>query len=477
MSVRLRRARRWVWLVPLGLVAVYALLPRMPHRSFRAVPPSEADSARSLGPAPVPVPTEGGLIATSRSWLYAWRRADPVPHRYSMAFVEFDDQGLAWEPRQRSTLERHIVAEAADRGAIVVVFAHGWNHTARQGDNNVGCFEQVLRAISLLEHGIHPDRPRAVVGVYLGWRGASFRWVTVNRLLGFWDRLAAADRVGSQGDMLRLLVKLDELRRRLPTPYENILVLTGHSMGARALYSAVGPHFKESFLRPAAADTGVGFGDLVLLINPAVRASEFAALHALARERAVPGGEVTPAKLVLMTSRSDLVMRRMYPFGEWMARWHEHIHPAFDRQMLFQTAANYPAFLTHRLRVLAGRVPPLPRAGDDGGCGCRGVCAENLSVVRAILRQPNHRDIFRADTVSVWSSSRPGVLDYRLALLPVRDESTPVMVIETDGEVIPDHGESYSPAMFEFVLRLVNMNVAAAARRTRAQSGPPPPGR
>lgn len=174
---------------------------------------------------------------------------------------------------------------------------------------------QVLRGISLLEHGIHPDRPRAVVGVYVGWRGASFRWVAANRLLGFWDRLAAADRVGSQGDMLRLLVKLDELRRRLPTPYENILVLTGHSMGARALYSAVGPHLKESFLRPAAADTGVGFGDLVLLINPAVRASEFAALHALARERAAPEGEVAVAKLVLMTSRSDQVMRRLYLSG------------------------------------------------------------------------------------------------------------------------------------------------------------------
>jgi hypothetical protein len=64
---------------------------------------------------------------------------------------------------------------------------------------------------------------------------------------------------------------------------------------------------------------------------------------------------------------------------------------------------------------------------------------------------------------------RPRLL-YRLALEPVRTPETRLMVIETERAVMPDHGEMYTPALVEFLVRLVNARISAAGARAAPDS-------
>ena len=74
-----------------------------------------------------------------------------VGEDYTVAYIEFDDQGEPWDPTQ---LERTIelIEKANDEHAKVAVllFVHGWQNDAsspdqRKGENNVEGFQQLLR--------------------------------------------------------------------------------------------------------------------------------------------------------------------------------------------------------------------------------------------------------------------------------------------------------------------------------------------
>jgi len=461
-------------LAPLAGFILVARSSYEPSRQYRHVPDS----------GPVSVALEAGASLTSpgnpvlsRFSIFECRPAGPHDGPYSLAFVEFDDQGFLWDPRQMTTLEEHITTIGAGRGVIMVVFVHGWNHSANPADNNVACFQQVVQAVSLLEHAVTRDNPRAVVGVFCGWRGSVYRSPSINKMLTFWDRLSASNRVGERGDMLRVLSMLSHLKHTLPGSHPNILAITGHSMGARALFEAVGANLKESLARASLGESMIGgFGDLVVLVNPAFVAAEYRLIDEIAREPGIQAAANAEPSLVLISSEADQVMRRLYPIGEYIRPFGQSANPSRDRQMLFQTAANYAPFVTHRLRVVEGAIPNPSSGGKTSPCGCRFVCAEELPIVRGVLDHPEQRELFRYSDIRVLSPSHSGgdSLIYRLALENLREHRLPAIVIQADGPILPEHGESYTPALIEFLVRLVNTKVSSVpARADRSASASP----
>lgn len=96
---------------------------------------------------------------------------------YTLAFIEFDDQGEVWSPRQFYQLQDLIrTANQNESGAVVVLLAHGWNNDASPRNEVKGTlagFKETLERVSRTVHATTPDKP--VVGVYLGWRGKSLR--------------------------------------------------------------------------------------------------------------------------------------------------------------------------------------------------------------------------------------------------------------------------------------------------------------
>src|SRR6185436_18953287 len=106
----------------------------------------------------------------------------------------------------------------------------------------------------------------------------------------------------------------------------------GHSMGARALFRAIGANLKESLARASLGEDMLGgFGDLVVLIYPAFVAAEYKFIDDIARDPEVQRLSPVEPALVLVSSQADHVMRRYYPLGQLFLSWGQSANPSADR--------------------------------------------------------------------------------------------------------------------------------------------------
>ncbi|MEO8035720.1 MAG: hypothetical protein ABI837_14890, partial [Acidobacteriota bacterium] len=158
---------------------------------------------------------------------------------FALGVVEFDDQGKVWNRDDADRILEVARREAEKGGATIVVFIHGWHHSARAGDANLVDFRKALLKLKTeMDAPIYRSaRGRLVghedatlIGVYIGWRGRSLPGFL--DYLTFWDRKPAAERVG-RGDVVELLSTLDRIwidsnQRDLYTG----LITIGHSFGA-----------------------------------------------------------------------------------------------------------------------------------------------------------------------------------------------------------------------------------------------------
>ena len=163
--------------------------------------------------------------------------------------LEFDDQGRLYHPQQmehlfeflQNTMSPHTCnpgeQEPCFDDVSLVVAAHGWRHNADFEDWNLRQLREVLYSAVLFEahksskgERWNPsNRPRKVVGVYLGWRGALVKeypnspripftsWTLSDLTLGlpavlsFWDRKGAALDV-ALGSTRELFARLGHIR-------------------------------------------------------------------------------------------------------------------------------------------------------------------------------------------------------------------------------------------------------------------------
>jgi len=64
---------------------------------------------------------------------------------YSIAVIEFDDQGRFWDRRQFAAMSAEIIRQARadeDSGVGMVVFVHGSRHDATVCDKSLACFRR-----------------------------------------------------------------------------------------------------------------------------------------------------------------------------------------------------------------------------------------------------------------------------------------------------------------------------------------------
>lgn len=280
--------------------------------------------------------------------------------QYLLGFVEFDDQGQLWDRKQMWAILDTLWTEAADKDLLIAVFVHGWKHSAKPHDTNIDTFREVLSGLSKSElHISQKDkRPaRKVVGIYLGWRGGSIR-VPMAEELTFWDRKNTAQKV-SRGGVTEVLSQLELLKRvrdqivqeendleLLKRVNENMLqektepellnrlkdrisqnrriksgtrlVIVGHSFGGAIVFSSLVQILESRIVRtlgPVGTQSDVeGFGNLIVLINPALEALQFAPLSDMSTERGTYFSSQLPVMAVL-TSEADQATRLAFPVG------------------------------------------------------------------------------------------------------------------------------------------------------------------
>jgi len=167
---------------------------------------------------------------------------------YSLGIVEFDDQGWFFDRADVERVLSMVKEEVKGNGATVVVFAHGWHHNAAANDGNLTKFKAALASIDELLHKplyksirdiVLKGAKNRVVGVYVGWRGASLPgfldYVT------FWDRRDAAIRVG-HGDVVELFTRLAKIQTGHNCAKKKeftTLVAMGQSYGGQVVFAAV----------------------------------------------------------------------------------------------------------------------------------------------------------------------------------------------------------------------------------------------
>lgn len=365
---------------------------------------------------------------------HAAGRKDAAAGPYDLHFIEFDDQGLPFPAiprfgdasRQIDLSLDSLRQSPIEQSTSLIVFVHGWKHTAQSSDDNVRWFRVLLGQLSAVE--ARSSCKMKVVGVYVGWRGAGTRFDTGNVVgdgiesITFWSRKNAADRV-AKGSVRELFGRLrsfqdarnavwkEEVDKSIDDPdyisgvggshceKKVRLTIVGHSFGGLIVYSALSPSLvrditdlKENIRRRKAQ--GLQHdppfsreGDVVIALNPAVEAAAFAPLHGTAFDEKGGSeriGSYHSPVFVSVTSVADTATGTAFPIARrFSTLFYRYPQGAdMERDAARQTIGHAKGYvdydLTYDSRGLAAvsyrTLPPV----QDGDWETRKIVAEKV---------------------------------------------------------------------------------------------------
>lgn len=411
--------------------------------------------------------TESGVCVSShpleecsRHTLQVFQAPEASGESYHLGFVEFDDQGQLWDRQQLREVIDEVNNLASDEDLLMVVFVHGWKHSARPADSNITSFRESLRRLSALESavGARTGTPaRKVVGIYLGWRGGSVSLPGLKELT-FWERKNTAHKVG-RGGATELLSRLELVQKTKRAqaladdkPNRTRFVVVGHSFGGALVFSAMSEILENGFVQTHGPDAvvsdTVGFADLVVLINPAFEASRYSTLSDMANERRRYFPSQLPV-LAVMTSEDDDATGMAFPLGRWFSTLFEierdarRFNPVTgEYEIIDQGSSNVTAlghfdpYLTHYLRA--------NDALED-----REQASFNTSEAVQTFVEASRG----------WETDKSGSrIPFEGAVLERTETSAgrnPYLNIRVDGELIRDHNDIYDPRIASFIRQLI----------------------
>jgi len=376
---------------------------------------------------------------------------------YSLGFIEVDDQGqLQRRSQMLSVLDEVTRVAASDDNYISVVFVHGWKHSAAPHDGNIETFRAALLRLSKNEQALSlrlHRHPRQVIGVYIGWRGESINAGYLDNVT-FWDRKNTAHKIGHNG-VTEILGRLDAIRKSKDAlaggQSDSRLVVIGHSFGGAIVYSALGQILESRFIEPhsnplSTADVQ-GFGNLVVLINPAFEAQLFSTLSDMSLERATYFESQLPV-LAVLTSETDDATKVAFPLGRHLSTLFEkgravdRVNPISkatesvdERDTNVTAIGHYPTYQTHYLKATDTKLDLVPGGTNESSAA---------SVV---------------DVAQQWENDAPGkVIEFPGSSLQRSNASAgrnPYLVIKVDRTLIRDHNDLSNPRIAEFISQLI----------------------
>jgi hypothetical protein len=442
------------------------------HRPLRLAP---------TAPRATSVETSTAALADPRQQAAVRPHSVEIHPEFELAFVEFDDQGRFWDRGQLELLEKTLQAANEDRetsGPAIVIFAHGWRHGCDVCDQNVTCFRTFLKQIysdsssAVRLSGGNVKRKR-IVGVYVGWRGLSEKYRPFEDL-SFWARKRVAQRIGEQ-DLVELLMRVEVFQRRANAqdPGRARLVLIGHSLGGTMVYGALANVLKVRALQAAAspADPGAGadvihgFGDLVLLINPAFEASLYAPLHDIATGFGRFSARQTPV-MITVASETDKPNAMWFPLGRRLDTISQKTGDRSSRKELVTAVGNYEPFWTHRLTP---RETPPPAPGKRESKAMSRRCSCELPVDPIEAAEAQYLESLVAGGQRLEAPAGAAVPYGRAMLTTLRpiDPNNPFWVVRASDDVVRGHSGIFTTYLLDFVRRII-IEASSRARAPRA---------
>ena len=377
---------------------------------------------------------------------------------YRLGFVEYDDQGQLRDRKQMSVVLDKYQQLAASDDVLLIAFVHGWHHSAQPEDGNIVSFRNMLTEVSKME-GTGSEqqarKKRNVIGLYIGWRGDSISVPYVNDLT-FWDRKNTAHDVGQLG-VTEVLLKLEEIvnvkigiGEEAPPSTTSRLVVIGHSFGGAVVYGSVqkilADRFIDSRRDKTYQDDAKGFGDLVVLMNPAFEAIRFSALYDVSQEGCRGYFNSQLPKLVILTSETDYATKYAFPVGRFFSTLFES-HVTLDRHYCNRpgnngiqemqisegeadrnTVGHFEPYLTHYLNPMSG--------------------------------QKLRKDDFKIKQLQIiWAEHTNDIaIDFvgsQLKTLKRTNPLNPYLNIKVDKELINDHNDIWRPQIVAFIRDMI----------------------
>ncbi|MFC5459381.1 hypothetical protein [Massilia niabensis] len=256
------------------------------------------------------------------------------PHDF---VLQFDDKGNIWDTAVAQRALDTIAYQSRITNTIVLTFVHGWHHNARTDDANVLDFARALARTRAVLDDAPTGNPGPytasrlalttsgdvkVIGIYVGWRGRSLP-MPLNYLT-FWGRKKAAEQVGA-GDLKPFLLNLNRIYRernkaRMNRPGAPFMGLAtfGHSFGGQVAFKAVAETLEHELNTAPNGAVLQGYGDLTVLVNPALEAGQYESIHQLSTRRSYHPAQ-SPLLLVL-SSEGDWARKWMFPAARMLGK-------------------------------------------------------------------------------------------------------------------------------------------------------------
>lgn len=322
----------------------------------------------------------------------------------TLTHIEFSERGNLFNrgclQRVYDHIEQKIAESAGNGGVALVVFIHGWKHSANPTDSNLRGFKQILSGYaegsqSPLAPTVRQDlpfqfkleaqsapKPRTVVGVYIGWRGAVFaEWMPdFLENISYWDRKSVAEEIG-KGGVTEVLLSLGRLSRcgspdlGQPCPrgdLGNVYLTIGHSFGAAIVVAAMNEVIMQRLIDAtrisrtgSSCVTTRPLSDGVILLNPAIEANQLLQVKELIAENCF--GDRQDILMHVLSSAGDTATQVAFPLGQGLGSvWSNHqqlpredpqqrsTRELEERPLHTTTVGNYPGFWTGLLRHTDG---------------------------------------------------------------------------------------------------------------------------
>lgn len=373
---------------------------------------------------------------------------------YTLGFVEFDDQGALWNPRQLDAVVGHLHNIATNDPVLLVVFVHGWKHNASEDDGNVAMFRRTLSGLALAENQSSTNaRPRKVMGVYVGWRGLSVK-VAGLKEFSFWTRKNTAHEVG-YGGVAEVFVRLENeiLAANRLRDEHSAMISVGHSFGGAVLFSATAGILTDRILSHQAGYNAAGLGDLVILINPAFEATKMQPL-ADAVTRAQANATNARPTLAVITSKGDRATKTAFPLGRHISTIGESYRTSAQRNADRTAVGHFTKLITHDLRLRATN--KVSRAEQQTAAATTA-----LNSAASVEKSAAQVGLVRQQMQTQRRTGRQESLKFSETLLQPRanhSQLSPVMIISADNKIVEGHN-GISQTVFlgflrEFILSL-----------------------
>lgn len=358
----------------------------------------------------------------------AYRPNLPYSNTHELAVVEFNDQGEPWDPDQVRNAVRLVSEKSNQENTIVLIYVHGWHHNAKRNDSNLQglgktssdlatnlAAEQYKEARRLLTD----DSDVNIVGIYIGWRGKSLPMPL--DYLTFWGRKNTAEVVGRNGlaDLMRQLQSVYEERNTPARRKFMGMVSVGHSFGGQALFRATEQIIMEGLAQAPEAQVH-GYGDLAVLINPALEALQFDRLHQVAIKKQYSCKQ-TPAMLVI-SGQGDTARQYWFPKGRWLTP------NSTNEPLSLYALGEYEEHRTHSLQ--------LTTKSDSF----------------TVSEYQNHLAVMESDFTAPITM---GGAELAPLLGTARVPYAPIVVAYTDEELIQGHNGIFTGAFHDFLLNYV----------------------